>query len=58
MPPPPTRSREWFRQQVAALGRIVRRLPPHRQEALLEHLADETPDPPATKAPTDTPSSD
>jgi hypothetical protein len=45
--PQPTRSREWFRQQVAALGALLRRLPPSRQEALLEELADEA----ATPAP-------
>jgi hypothetical protein len=65
--PQPTRSREWFRQQVAALGALLRRLPPHRQEALLEALEDETPretadhepgTPRALKATKDTPAPD
>lgn len=51
MNPPPTRSREWFRQQVAALGALVRRLPPRRQDALLEALEDETPAPQADREP-------
>jgi hypothetical protein len=41
MRPPPTRSREWFRQQIAALGALVRTFPRRRQDALLEHLEDE-----------------
>jgi hypothetical protein len=64
--PSPTRSQEWFRHQVAALGALLRRRPPHRQEALLEELADETPSQPvdrrhtaAAKTPTnDTPAPD
>lgn len=43
MRPPPTRSRDWFRQQVAALGALVRTFPRRRQRALFEHLENETP---------------
>jgi hypothetical protein len=57
--PAPTRSREWFQHQVAALGALLRKLPSHRQDALLEELADETPATPARpralKATKDTP---
>lgn len=56
--PAPTRSREWFQQQIAALGALLRRLPPRRQATLLEALADETPDQKAATKPTkDTPDS-